>query len=82
MQFRLPLSKNLGGSSLGSLCGGSSCYLYSTGERGEGGVDRFFLLVLSCLMRSLMYCWFLINGNYSLFKKKNIKIYILLYSKS
>jgi hypothetical protein len=29
-----------------------------------------------------MYCWFLINGNYSLFKKKKKKIiYIIIFKK-
>jgi hypothetical protein len=54
----LPLKKLRGGSSLGSLCGGSRCCLYSTRERGRGGV----CYALSCHeLRSLMYSYFKIN---------------------
>jgi hypothetical protein len=51
----LTLKKPRGGSSLGSLCGGSRCCLYSTRERGGGGV----CYALSCQeLRSLMYYLF------------------------
>jgi hypothetical protein len=43
------LKKPRGGSSLGSLCGGSRCCLYSTRERGGCGI-----LFAFSFLRSLM----------------------------